>query len=66
MDFIDCSLAELYLFASALRLLRITDRHEPIAKALQLRLDTEIALRRGLRTSPMRQRDEPSPGHTPR
>lgn len=64
MDFIDCSLAELLLLASALRLMRMTDRHEPIAKALQLRMETEIALRRGLRTSAMRQRDDPHSGQT--
>ena len=65
MDFIDCSLAELLILTAAVRLMRMTDRHEPLAKALHLRLDTEIALRRGLRTSPMRQRDEPQAAQTP-
>ena len=66
-DFIDCTLPELLMLQSALRLQRMTDRKEPIAQALQLRLDTEIAIRRGLRapTSALRQRSEPGSAQTP-
>jgi hypothetical protein len=66
-DFIDCTLPELLLLQSALRLQRITDRKEPIAKQLQVRLDTEIAIRRGLRatTSALRQRTDPDSAQTP-